>query len=197
MHNNNNITEEVILDYCLDALDSDQKKAFEEVMDGNQDLINKVCTMLKALEACECGGKNETDIWKETIWSLLQNISLEKKMDLNHLPLINRFSDHQCWSEAMTTLLPKNAEPISIRVLTHTDKVMQALVVSSVNIPEEEHDDMIESFMLLEGKCECRVGDKTFRLEAGGYLSIPLHEPHDVKILSERVVAILQRVSLS
>lgn len=195
--NNINISEDLILDYCLDTLDVTQREALEELMGQNEELISKVCTIFEAMNDSQRSGAPEPAKWKEDIWSLLQNISLEKRMDLKQLPLINRFSDHHRWSEAMKVLMPKHPEPISMRVLTQTDKIMQALVVSSVDIPEEEHDDMMESFMLLEGECECRVGDKTFLLEAGGYLSIPLHEPHDVKLLSERVVAILQRVSLS
>ena len=196
MHNTNQIIEDLVIDYCLDALDFEQRVAFEKLMAQNNDLMAKVCAMMETMDTLEQSDTAALTRWKENTWPLLQNISLEKEMNLKQLPLINRFSDHQKWFEAMKPLLPKKPAPISMRVLTQTEEIMQALVISYIDIPEEEHNDMLESFIILEGECECRVGDKVIRLKAGGYLSIPLHEPHHVKVLSEHVVAVLQRINL-
>jgi len=62
--------------------------------------------------------------------------------------------------------------------------------------PDEVHTDVWESFIVLEGECECYIGtDTVVRLKAGGYLEIPMHEHHDVKIISDYVVGIMQRIA--
>lgn len=61
-------------------------------------------------------------------------------------------------------------------------------------VPEETHDDLLESFYILEGTCTCFVGENQYPLEAGGFLEIPMFIPHSVTITSEKpVLAILQR----
>lgn len=61
-------------------------------------------------------------------------------------------------------------------------------------VPEETHDDLLESFFILEGTCTCFLGENQIMLEAGGFVEIPLNVPHSVTITSsEPVLAILQR----
>ena len=61
-------------------------------------------------------------------------------------------------------------------------------------VAEETHEDLLESFFILEGTCICFLGEHQIPLEAGGFLEIPMFIPHSVTITSDKpVLAILQR----
>ena len=66
------------------------------------------------------------------------------------------------------------------------------LVVTKLDVPQEMHDDIAESFFILKGRCTCTIGDEQVTLNPGDHLDIPLHVNHDVKLESPYVIAILQ-----
>jgi len=74
--------------------------------------------------------------------------------------------------------------------------VKQVLFISKVDVEEEIHDHERESFIILEGECECHIGHDVIRLGPGGFVEIPMYTPHNVKVISPYVVAILQRVAI-
>nr|WP_294944191.1 cupin domain-containing protein [uncultured Mucilaginibacter sp.] len=114
-------------------------------------------------------------------------------LDINNLPATNKYSDYTQWLKAVEHLIP--AEPFEdffAEVLQSNEHIAQMLVVTKLNVPEETHQDIAESFFILKGQCACTVGNEVFTLNAGDYLDIPLHINHDVKILSPYVIAILQ-----
>jgi mannose-6-phosphate isomerase-like protein (cupin superfamily) len=117
----------------------------------------------------------------------------EKTIDLNNLPPTGKYSNYESWLKAVEHLLP--AEPFEdffAYVLQHNDKISQTLVVTKLNVPDEIHEDVAESFFILKGSCTCTVGRDVFTLNEGDYLDIPLHTSHDIRIDSPYVVAILQ-----
>ena len=134
---------------------------------------------------------------KDQIWATLENLNKEKTIDLTNLPLINAYSDPAKWMGLVKPFIPSHVGDERImKVLQDTPQVIQMFVVSKSDFEDETHDDLLESFIILEGECECTVGEDVYRVSAGGYTSIPLHVPHTVKILSPYVVAILQRVAV-
>jgi mannose-6-phosphate isomerase-like protein (cupin superfamily) len=117
----------------------------------------------------------------------------EKTIDLNNLPPTGKYSNYESWLKSVEHLLP--AEPFEdffAYVLQHNDKISQTLVVTKLNVPDEIHEDVAESFFILKGSCICTVGKDVFTLNEGDYLDIPLHTSHDIRIDSPYVVAILQ-----
>jgi quercetin dioxygenase-like cupin family protein len=70
-------------------------------------------------------------------------------------------------------------------------------VISRVDVPEESHEEVFESLLILKGECECTIGTETIQMQAGDYIDIPLHIPHNVKVLSPYVVAILQHKAVA
>ncbi|MEO7216312.1 cupin domain-containing protein [Mucilaginibacter sp.] len=118
-------------------------------------------------------------------------------LDLNNLPLTDSSSDLDTWLKALFGLIPQeHTEPFYHHLLRHDDQVTQALVVSKVNIPDETHSDLIESFFILEGSCRCLIDGQEHILHAGDFLEIPLHQHHDVVLLTPYVVAIHQQRAL-
>ena len=115
------------------------------------------------------------------------------KFSLDNLPETNRESDHRSWLEAVQPLLPaESVDTIIMKELRRDGKIVQILVISVVDVPEEIHEEYTESFFILEGRCACTIDGQVFELSAGDFLDIPLHVPHDVKLITPQVTAILQ-----
>lgn len=134
---------------------------------------------------------------QDNIWDKLDNINKERTGDINALPVVNKYSDHNNWKRIVAPFMPQTipAERIA-RTLRHSGGVTQVLIISTTDVEEEVHEHEQESFIILEGECECYVGDNVIRLGPGGFIDIPLHVNHNVKILSPYVVAVLQHVAI-
>lgn len=123
----------------------------------------------------------------------------ESRMDLDHLSLISEHSDLKNWLKLVNQYFPSafEAENFS-EVLRSENGITQVLVVSSTDIDDETHDDVYESFLILQGQCRCTVGEEVFYLNPGGYTQIPLNENHKVEITSDSpVMAIAQYVAVA
>lgn len=117
----------------------------------------------------------------------------EDSIDLNNLPPTSKYSNYENWLKAVEHLIP--AEPFDdffALVLKKDENIAQTLVVTKLDVPEEVHEVVSESFFILKGTCTCKVGSNIFKLNAGDHLEIPLHTTHDIRIDSPYVVAILQ-----
>jgi mannose-6-phosphate isomerase-like protein (cupin superfamily) len=71
------------------------------------------------------------------------------------------------------------------------------LLVEQADYPDEVHDDLLECFIVLEGECECYIGDDVIHLGPGGFIDIPLYTHHDVKVIKGPVLAIVQRLKVA
>lgn len=119
-------------------------------------------------------------------------------LDLNNLPVTDSTSDLDTWLSTLAHLIPdEHVTDFYHHLLKKDDLVTQSLVISKVNIPDETHEDLIESFFILEGSCKCVIGNKSYILNAGDFLEIPLHQHHDVILLTPYVVAIHQQLALT
>ena len=80
---------------------------------------------------------------KNLVIDSIVNLQKEKIMDLNNLPLINKFSDYKNWLGLVDTLgeIPLAKDGKFVKVLRHDAKVTQMLIVSSTAIEEETHED--------------------------------------------------------
>lgn len=126
---------------------------------------------------------------------ILNTLGFTDEITLNNLPVVDAYADHNSWYKAIEHLLPTEPfEDFFMEVLRNDDQAAQMLVVTKLNVPEEMHDDRIESFFILKGQCVCTVGKDVFTLNAGDFLEIPLHVEHDITITSPHVVAILQHL---
>ena len=117
----------------------------------------------------------------------------EEILDIDHLPPTSKYASYIQWLNAVEHLIPQEPfEDFFIQVLQHNESIAQMLVVTKLNVPEEIHENEIESFFILKGQCACTVGNEVFTLNAGDFLEIPLHITHDIQILSPYVIGILQ-----
>lgn len=135
---------------------------------------------------------------KNLVIDSIVNLQKEKIMDINDLPLINKFSDYKKWLGFIATIgeITLGTDGKFVKVLRHDHKVTQMLISSATDIEEEIHEDEHESFLILAGQCKCTISGKVKLMDAGEFMAIPLHEPHDVALVSTTVTAILQRVKI-
>src|SRR6185437_14021050 len=111
---------------------------------------------------------------KQRILDMFGLNNTAETVDLDELPAISKNTDHQTWLDALAHLMP--AEPIedlTIELIKDDGHFRQMLVVTKIDIPAEEHGEYLESFLILEGRCECTVGSSTHILGAGDFLEIP------------------------
>ena len=185
----------ILEQYCLDLLNESERA---EVLKNcalypeiKQELINLENTIEKMVKA-QAIVPNESLKQK-----ILNKLGFGEEIDLNNLPVVNAYADYNAWLKAVEHLIPaKPFDDFFIEVLRQDYKATQMLVVTKIDVPEETHDNWIESFFILEGQCVCTVGDGTFTLNAGDFLEVPLYTEHDIKITSPHVVAILQRLTV-
>jgi len=184
----------VLEEYCLGLLDA----ADQAIVIQKGKLFPEVKKELAAIEmAMETLAASRAIIPKNDVKQKILNslgfTDQAVQFDLNDLPATNANSNHLSWLKSLEHLIPDEpAEDFSCHVLSQDERFAQMLIISKSNVSEEIHEDLTESFFILKGVCECLVGEKSFRLAPGDYLEIPLHKPHDVKLLSPYVVAILQ-----
>lgn len=184
--------------YALGLLKGVEEAEVENIIASYPELREEINNIQLALEkyAASTAILPSLHIKKE-IRKTISNLDKEQKMQLNDLPLINRFSDHNNWLRLVTDYIPEQLEGGRfIKDLSNTATLMQMLLVSSTDFEDEIHTDLHESFLILEGTCKCIVGGQVSYMEAGDYMDIPLHQTHSVEIVSPKVVAILQRISI-
>ncbi len=189
----------ILSDYCLGLLDEKEARQVEALCDQYPELMKELSQIREALFNYSAAlSKEPAPHLKDQIWKLLENINREEKMDSLELPVLNKYSNKENWLRAVRPLLPSKLESdIFVKVIRSDEKLEQTLIWAKTDYPDEVHDDLLECFMILEGECECYLGDKVIRLGPGGFLEIPLHVHHDFKILSESVLAVVQRLKVA
>lgn len=171
--------------YVLNSLSNDERRGVERMLAMYPELKQELDAIESALESyAKVASVKPPDYLKERIIDSL-------------FPLINCFADYKNWLPLLKGLeeFPLGEDGRYLKILRQDQHVTQMLIVSNTDIEEEIHEDEYESFLVLEGECKCKIGDKLTFMGAGDYMEIPLHETHEVELLSKRVVAILQRIN--
>lgn len=185
--------------YALDQLDLNEREEVERMASVFPEIQRELENIQTALERyAHSQAINPHPRVKQKIQDSISNLEKEKEMDLEDLPLITPFSDHNKWMELVKNMIPEHVAKgeMFTSVLQESDKVVQMLVVASTDIADEVHEESHESFLILKGRCKCTVGNDVRFMEEGDFMAIPLYEHHDVEILTENVVAILQHVAV-
>lgn len=185
--------------YVLDQLGSDEREEVERMLSVFPEIRAEYEKIQVALEMYAASRAIQpSPLVKEKIKESISNLEKEEDMDLQNLPFITKHSDHTKWLNLVKDLIPEKIEKDGIftSILQQSDKIVQLLVVTSADIADEVHDESHESFLILKGSCKCTLGNEVRIMEPGDYMAIPLYEHHEVEILSEQVVAILQHVAV-
>ena len=188
----------ILHDYAMGMLSETEKAGVEELCVKNPEIQEELKHLRESIETYA----EESAIWpgkelQENIWSKLDNINRENTGDINQLPIVNKYSDYNNWKRIVMPFVPK--EFVKDRIMTtirHSGGVKQILVMSKTDVEEEVHENEQESFIILEGDCECHIGAHVYRLGPGSFIEIPMHTSHNVRVLSPYVMAVLQHVAV-
>ncbi len=93
--------------------------------------------------------------------------------------------DFTPWLNREDMVLPLNAEDTFVKIIGADEKLTTAIVWAKTMLPAEVHDDELESFLVVEGRCEIDIDDQTHYLNPGDFLTIPLYADHVARITSE------------
>jgi mannose-6-phosphate isomerase-like protein (cupin superfamily) len=185
----------IIEAYCLGLLPGVEAAAITLAAE-------KDVTLQQMILETEAALKNYSDVegapaLKKSILAGIAAIPVSK-IDINNPPLINYQSDADEWNEAIEHIKPQTDHGnIKTTFLTFTDELQVCVAWLSNRLEEDGHheDEFEESFLILEGSCECNLDGKIFRLKAGDYLDIPFNTQHTITSTSPQgyVKAIIQR----
>jgi len=184
----------VIEDYCLGVLGEDAMQQVAAMATLHPAIQQEIDAYEHALKSYAAGKAAKTSDVKQQIFYVINNLAAEEVIINNNVPLINKYSNAESWLRYVKTLLPASLkQPFIIHNLPTTNSVERFVLWICEDIPAETHRHVKETILVLEGSCRCYVGDEVYELTAGDFLSIPLHVPHNVKILNGPVMAIVQR----
>lgn len=123
---------------------------------------------------------------------------------LENLPILTPDANWLDWEAAVKGIEPSaDFEDVHMHLLEDNDRRELNLVWVKQEVPEEVHHDVLESFILLEGTCECHIigenGDKRIvKMRQGDYISFKIGEVHDIEITSAKPAkAILQWLKIA
>ncbi|MCR8558632.1 cupin domain-containing protein [Mucilaginibacter sp. BJC16-A38] len=114
-------------------------------------------------------------------------------LDANNLPVLSHSTDPQPWLDTFAHFIPEEpTEDFLMHVIRQDNIVQQMLITGNTDVPEEQHGEFYESLFVLRGRCECTIGNELYKLGPGDFIEIPLHTPHDIKLVTPFVTAVLQ-----
>ena len=123
---------------------------------------------------------------------------------LDNLPLLTPDANWLDWEDAVKGIEPEaDFEGVYMHLLENNEQRELNLAWVEYEVPEEVHHDVLESFILLDGSCECHIFDengncRVVKMSAGDYISFKIGEVHDIQITSTKPAkAILQWLKIA
>lgn len=114
-------------------------------------------------------------------------------------PVLNSSStieDYTEWITRPDMILPADFKDFFAKIIGYSPEMITAIAWIQYGAPHETHDKQYEKFLILEGTCIITIENEAHHLDAGDFLSIPLHKDHVVKITSDiPCKIILQRIA--
>ena len=189
----------IIEDYCLDLLQKEDRDRLEQLAAAHPELQAEIRAHQQVLAGYASSFASEPPAsLKNRILATLQNLEKEEQYSAEMPPLLNRFSEKENWLRVVKPHLPEELEEdIFAKVLRNDSEVFQVILWVKTGYPDEVHHEVDESFMILEGECECYVEENVIRLGPGDYFQVPLDMHHDVRVTRGPVLAIVQRLKVA
>ena len=124
------------------------------------------------------------------IQKLAQQQANRSVISLSDVPLLTPETNWLDWEEATRHIQPPaDFEFVHMHPLRNDDIVEMNIAWVKEEVPDEVHHDVLESFILLEGTCECYIYNadgttSTVKMRAGDYISFPIDIHHEIHITS-------------
>jgi len=189
----------VLEDYCFGLLSSDEAAQVGQNALLFNEIKKELDANMQALEEYTLSYERVPKAGtKEKTLGILDNLGKEENASPQNLPLINRFSSYEKWLEITTPLLPVSTnDDVYIKVLRNGGGVFQSVLLLKSFYPDEVHDTVQESALVLQGECICTIGNEEITLQAGHFIEIPFNVNHNIKVTKGPVLAIIQRIKVA
>lgn len=187
--------------YCLGTLDDVTARAITTMAKTNIELRSEIDKTIHALSLIR--NENLSNDIRMKVLSTLDEMMEAAVIDLANPPLINYYSDANAWSKSLENIKETEiVEGIGLHVIIEKEDVQLNVVWLYDTLTEEGHDDSAfsESFLILEGRCECDFEGRIFQFSAGDYFDIPVNTRHIIKNISTElpyVKGLVQRKRLA
>ncbi len=175
-----------------------------EVEPSLQDIVEAEEVLVDYAQACAIAPPARL---RSNILTKIMGVAQERNrqpLDLDNLPPLDETANWMDWEAAVAGIEPpEEYDNIHLHPLESNEK--RELFVAWVKemVEEEVHHDLLESFLILEGSCECTITAETgetriVRLSQGDFITLEIGESHNIRITSEKPTkAILQWLKLA
>jgi mannose-6-phosphate isomerase-like protein (cupin superfamily) len=189
----------IIEEYCLGLLNEEESRSVEQYALVYPEVKHEIESFMQALERYALDYSVATpEHLKNNTAKLINNLICEEEANIKELPLLNKFSDSKNWLKAVEPVLPRKlTEEMFVHELRNDEVVSQVLIWTAVNYPDEVHEDVQESFIVLKGRCRCYIEETIVEMGPGEFLEIPMYTHHTVEVLESPVLAVVQRIKVA
>jgi quercetin dioxygenase-like cupin family protein len=186
--------------FPTNVIDSEPYMSFREIIDyGNIEIWH---------------GINNPENLNDNLTQIFNKLQKQQKKIYTVLPTKNNIESSRCHTCVLLKIIENENENIRYFPLfdmggTESPENMvrvpfrsflgfeQFVVQVKVEIPMKVHTHMIESFVLLEGNCRCRLGDKIIEMGPGDFKEVPVDTEHSIEVLTEQhLFAVRQRITI-
>ena len=124
---------------------------------------------------------------RQKMLDIFHQLALDEYIDIYNPPLIHPHSNMVRWQEAIAGISPNvEYDGLKLYFLRNNKEIKLCIAWLQSELLEEGHppEDFQESFLILEGTCQCDLGDTVVNLQPGDYLNIPFDTRHTIKVTS-------------
>ncbi|MEZ4904528.1 MAG: cupin domain-containing protein [Spirosomataceae bacterium] len=200
MNETKKIIESGIVDeFCMGLLSAEDNLKVRDWAAQYPAVAQHIETTLAALQTYS--SITPTPTLKAKTLSFIGELNKESNLRLEDKPQISKYSDIVAWNKLLDAEKPaEDFESMKVKFLIDDPTHQLCLAWLETELTEEAHHDeeFTESFLILEGSCECNIGGKIIRLAAGDFLEIPENTPHTIRNTSTHlpfVKALIQRIA--
>ncbi|MEO6190048.1 MAG: cupin domain-containing protein [Saprospiraceae bacterium] len=186
--------------YCLGNLTIIETIEITELAKIHPEINMEIEKILEALKSYS-GASETTSNLKSKVLEFLNPFLNEDLISLTNPPMINKYSNLISWSKALEHIIPKfNIQGTAFSRIYKDENRELNLVWLKNEIIEDAHskEEYIESFLILEGSCECDFDGVIITFHAGDCFQIPPNTRHSIKntsINQAYVKGLVQRIA--
>lgn len=191
----------ILEQYVLGALRDEEAIQVEEVASKYPEVQKEIEEIRSALEqyALESAVQPSRKVKPFLMATIDYMERMEKGEEPSFPPLLNETStkiDFAPWLNREDMVLPKNPDDIYAKIISYTPELQTAIIWIKDSAPSEEHHDVHEKFLIIEGTCDILIDDNVYPLVPGDYFAVPLYKAHIIKVTSDiPCKVLLQRVA--
>jgi quercetin dioxygenase-like cupin family protein len=183
--------------YVLNSLPIYEKLKIEKALKYHPELLRKISEIEATFESysSDLYFDGPRPALRGRIIDNIVNLQKEQVMNVDDLPIINAYSSYKSWLGFAKGLeMRSSMEGKAIHILRNDDDVLQMVVTTTLSVEEENHPDVLESMLVLEGECKFTVSGYSRVMRVGDFIDIPMNRVHDMELITKSITVVLQKI---